>query len=103
MAPRLALWPVANLTYSSPIRKLKRIGNPSTVVATATMNPVVPGSKSDVWKLAVWFSVRQMKESAARQSAELIKNRWTAMALKALVLVMLMRVSALAGFVASDV
>src|SRR5262245_14846420 len=102
-APRLAEWPLANLTNSSPIRKLNLAGSPSTVEATATMYPVVPGSRSEVRKLAVWFSVKQMKESAAWQFAPLIQNRWTATAVKLFVFVMLMRVFDMAGFVASEV
>src|SRR5262245_66103759 len=102
-APRLAVWPLANLTNSSPIRKLNRAGRPSADEATATMYPVVPGSRSEVLKLAVWFSVKQIKESAAWQFAAFTKNRWTATPLKLLVFVMLMRVSDMVGFVASEV
>src|SRR5262249_247950 len=102
-APRLAVWPLANLMYSSPIRELNCLGTPFENVASATMYPVVPGSRSEVLKVAVWFSVRQMKESATWQFAPFTKNKSTATLHWELVLVMLMRVSAVFGFVASEV
>src|SRR6476620_2680165 len=73
-APRLAAWPVAYLTYSSPIRKLKFVGHPSNgETAITTMYPRVPGSASDVLKLAVWLFVKQMNVSATPQLAPSMK------------------------------
>src|SRR5262245_26872121 len=103
-AARLAAWPVEYLTYASPIRKLSLpSGLPSESEAMAMMYPLTPGSRSDIWKLAVWFSVRQRKESATLQSFPLRKNKWMAMPKVWFVLVMLTRVSAVAGFDASEV
>src|SRR5215470_12465135 len=76
-APRLAEWPVAYLTYSSPIRKSNLIGCPLPFVAIATIYPLTPGSTSDVRKLAVWLAVKQMKESATEQVVPSTKNKCT--------------------------
>src|SRR5215510_2822537 len=103
-ALRLAAWPLAYLTYASPIRFVNPItGKPFEFEATAMMYPLTPGSRSDIWKLAVWFFVRQRKELATLQSDPLRKNRWTEMLVSWLLLVMLTRVSVVAGFDVSEV
>src|SRR5581483_9382591 len=101
-APRLAAWPERNLTYSSPIRLLKTIGQPAAFVATATTNPITPGSVSDMLKVVVWLPVRQMKESATEQVEPSTKKRWTKTSAE-LVLVMLMRVFSAPGLLRLEV
>src|SRR5215813_8043516 len=101
-APRLA-WCVGVLTYSSPIRKLNGAGQPLEFVATATMNPEVFGSTSEVRNDAVWFAVKQMKLSADVQSVDCTKKRWTIAVAVVLVFVMLIRVFLAPGLAASEV
>lgn len=71
--------------------------------ATATMKPVVPGSKSASKKLVVWLRVRQMKLSATEQLSPSMKNKCTATSCPGLTLVMLMRVFCTAGTVGLEV
>src|SRR5262245_5900212 len=101
-APRLAAWPLVNLTYSSPISQLKATGQPLPSVATATTYPVTPGSTSEARKVAVCVAVKQTKLSAIEQPSE-TKNRCTAMPDEVEVLVILMRAFCVVPLVAPEV